>query len=66
MKKVFDLMKKRVLSIDSNETIQKAISKMDKYDFDEIPVTKEGKLVGIASRVDIGRGFLSAWYSDKE
>jgi CBS domain-containing protein len=34
---------------------------MDKHNFmDLIVVNKEGRLVGIASRVDIAAGFLSA------
>jgi CBS domain-containing protein len=34
---------------------------MEKYRIRDLPVGKERKLLGIASRVDIGRAFLSTW-----
>jgi CBS domain-containing protein len=34
---------------------------MEKHRMRDLPVVKEGKLIGIASRVDIGRAFLSSW-----
>ena len=36
-----------------------ALSVMEKHDIRDLIVTKDGKLVGIASQVDIGRAFLT-------
>ena len=39
----------------------RALSVMEKHNLGDLLVVKEGKLVGIASRVDIGRAFLISW-----
>jgi CBS domain-containing protein len=57
---VADIMEEPV-SVEIDCTLVRALSFMDKYRIRDLPVVQEGKLVGIASRVDIGRAFLSAW-----
>lgn len=60
---IADIMEKP-LSVEDDCTLIKALSFMEKYRMSDLPVVKEGKLVGIASRVDIGRAFLSTWLTD--
>ena len=57
---VADIMEEPV-SVEDDCTLIRALSFMEKYRIRDLPVVKEGKLVGIASRVDIGRTFLSTW-----
>lgn len=53
---------KTVIPVVENEGLLRAYSLMLQYDLHDIPVvSKEGKLVGIASRVDIGTAILSTW-----
>lgn len=49
------------ISVDNDCELIRALSFMHKYKIQDIPVVEKGKLVGIASRVDIGRAFLSNW-----
>ncbi len=57
---IADIMEEPV-SVEEDCTLIRALSFMEKYRIRDLPVVKEGKLVGIASRVDIGRAFLSTW-----
>ena len=57
---IADIMEEPV-SVEDDCTLIRALSFMEKYGYRDLPVVKEGKLVGIASRVDIGRAFLSTW-----
>ena len=57
---VADIMAEPV-SVEDDCTLIRALSFMHKHRIRDLPVVKEGKLVGIASRVDIGRLFLSTW-----
>jgi CBS domain-containing protein len=57
---VSDIMDEPV-SVEVDCTLIRALSVMEKQRIPDLPVVKEGKLVGIASRVDIGRTFLSTW-----
>ena len=59
---IADIMEEPV-SVEDDCTLIRALSFMEKYRIGDLPVVKEGKLVGIASRVDIGRAFLSTWLS---
>jgi CBS domain-containing protein len=59
---IADIMEEPV-SVDDDCTLIRALSFMEKYRIRDLPVVREGKLVGIASRVDIGRAFLSTWLS---
>lgn len=58
---VADIMIDPPVSVETDCGLMRALSVMHKHDLQDLPVTREGVLVGLASRVDIGRGFLSAW-----
>jgi CBS domain-containing protein len=62
---VADIMEEPV-SVEDDCTLIRALSFMEKYRIRDLPVVKEGKLVGIASRVDIGRAFLSTWLTTQD
>ncbi len=49
------------VAIKEDCSLIRALSVMEKHNLRDLLVVKEGKLVGIASRVDIGRAFLTAW-----
>lgn len=49
------------ISVENDCELIRALSFMHKYKIQDLPVVEGGKLVGIASRVDIGRAFLSNW-----
>lgn len=54
MKLAKDIMNTNVITLPQNETIAKAVAKMDQYDIKEIPVTNDnGEFVGIISYYDI-------------
>jgi CBS domain-containing protein len=59
---VVDIMVEPVAEEDTCSLIR-ALSTMHKHNIRDLPVLQEGKLVGIASRVDIGRAFLTGWLS---
>lgn len=49
-------------SVDSSSGLLRASALLYKHDLHDLPVVNaEGKLVGIASRVDIGTAFLRSW-----
>ncbi len=56
--KVSDVMEEPV-SIEADAGLVHALSVMEKHDLSDLVVVSEGKLVGIASHVDIGRAFLT-------
>ena len=62
---VADIMKEPV-SVEVDCSLIRALSVMDNHKIRDLCVVKEGKLVGIASRVDIGRAFLSSWLMAEE
>jgi CBS domain-containing protein len=62
---VADIMEEPV-SVEDDCTLIRALSFMEKHGIRDLPVVKNGKLVGIASRVDIGRAFLSIWLTEKD
>ena len=57
---VADIMEEPI-SAEESCTLIRALSIMEKYGVADLPVVRGGKLVGLASRVDIGRAFLSSW-----
>lgn len=57
---VADIMEEPI-SVENDCELMRALSFMHKYKIQDLPVVEDGKLVGIASRVDIGRAFLSNW-----
>jgi CBS domain-containing protein len=54
------------VAVEEDCSLIRALSMMEKRNLQDLPVVKEGKLVGIASRVDIGRAFLAGWQSCKD
>jgi CBS domain-containing protein len=61
---VGDIMEKPV-AVEEDTSLIRALSLMEKHNISDLLVVKEGKLVGLASRVDIGRAFLANWKSPK-
>jgi len=58
---VVDIMEQPV-SVDEECSMLRALSMMEKHNLQDLPVTtQDGHLVGIASRVDIGRALLTNW-----
>ena len=57
---VADIMEEPI-SVENDCELIRALSFIHKYKILDLPVVEDGKLVGIASRVDIGRAFLSNW-----
>ena len=62
---VSDIMVEPV-AVEADCALVRALSVMEKHNLGDLPVVKEGKLVGIASRVDIGRSFLAGWMEEPE
>jgi CBS domain-containing protein len=52
-------------SVEDNCSLARALTLMFSHDVLDLPVVREGKLVGIASRVDIGRAFLDSWLGEQ-
>jgi CBS domain-containing protein len=61
--RVSEVMEEAV-SVDDDCSLMRALALMVTHDILDLPVVHEGKLVGIASRVDIGRAFLESWLND--
>jgi CBS domain-containing protein len=61
---VADIMVEPV-SVEEHASLIRAMSVMHKHDLLDLPVVKEGKLVGIVSWVDIGGAFIADWRSSK-
>lgn len=57
---VRDIMGKPV-AVEEESSLLRALSVIYKHNLSDIPVLKEGRLVGIASRMDIGKVFLMEW-----
>ncbi len=53
-------------AVEENSSLIKSMSVMEKHQLWDLPVVSGGQLVGIASRVDIGRAFLMAWLEEIE
>ncbi len=51
---------------EEDSSLIKGLSLMIKNDLIDLPVVQEGRIVGIASRVDIGRAFLIQWLVDND
>lgn len=49
------------VSIDDSCSLVRALSVMSRHSMADMPVVRDDKLVGIVSRVDIGRAFLESW-----
>jgi CBS domain-containing protein len=52
------------VSIEKSSSLMRALAIMITHDLLDLPIVHKGKLVGIASRVDIGRAFLLSWLDE--
>jgi CBS domain-containing protein len=52
------------VSVEKDASLMRALALMVTHDLQDLPITHDGKLVGIASRVDIGRAFLHSWLDE--
>ncbi len=57
-RRVGDLMTTNVLTIDESAPLADAVDLLEKKHIKRLPVTREGRLVGILSRADLMRAFL--------
>jgi len=57
---VTEIMEEPV-AVEEDSSLIRALSIMHKRNLADLPVLKQDKLCGIASRVDIGREFFSSW-----
>lgn len=55
---VRDLMNDKVLTVNSNETLIRALELMVNTGKHPLPVTREGKVIGVISRLDVVRAVL--------
>jgi CBS domain-containing protein len=62
-RKVSKLKQKKVISVDVDEDIYKSAALINMHSIDRLPVTKNGKLVGIISKTDIILA-LEKWRAD--
>ena len=58
-----DMMDEPV-SVEKDSSLMRALAIMITHDLLDLPIVHKGKLVGIASRVDIGRAFLHSWLDE--
>jgi len=58
--KVSEAMRETV-SVEEDDSLMRTMALMATNDVNDIPGVKSGHLVGIVSRVDIGRAFLQTW-----
>lgn len=56
--RVKDFMTKQVISVSPDENIIEAANLLDKHNIDRLPVTDNGKLVGIISRCDLIKALI--------
>lgn len=49
------------VSVEDDCSLMRALAIILSHDLLDLPVVKNGKLVGIASRVDLGRAFIEGW-----
>ena len=49
------------VAVEEDCSLIRALSVMEKHNLRDLPVVRDGRLVGIASRVDVGRAFLTTW-----
>jgi CBS domain-containing protein len=61
---VAEIMEEPV-AVEEDSSLIRALSIMHKHNLADLPVLEQGKLCGIASRVDIGREFFSSWRTSK-
>ncbi len=49
------------ISVEDDCSLMRALAIMTSHELLDLPVVKNGKLVGIASEVDLGRAFIEGW-----
>jgi CBS domain-containing protein len=64
-RRVGDLMTTAVLTVEETTPLADAISLLEKHHIKRLPVMREGRLIGILSRADLMRTFLSALPKDE-
>lgn len=57
--RVGDLMTTRVIAVDQAAPLADAVALLEKHHIKRLPVTREGRLVGVLSRADLMKAFLS-------
>ncbi len=57
---VADIMENPV-AVEEDSSLIRALSMMESHNLTDLLVVNEGKLVGLASRADIGRAYLADW-----
>jgi CBS domain-containing protein len=57
-RRVGDLMTNDVLTIDESALLEDAVALLERRHFKRLPVTRQGRLVGMLSRADLMRAFL--------
>lgn len=63
---ITDIMTRQVHTIDVKEDVIKARNLMDKYEINHLPVTEDGKLVGILSSNDMRQAiYLSGFVGER-
>lgn len=53
-----EIMTREVICVDVSETVEQVMEILDTKKVVRVPVTEDGKLVGVISRPDILRGFI--------
>jgi CBS domain-containing protein len=53
-------------AVEESASIIRAMSVMHKHNMLDLPIVKNGRLVGIVSWVDIGCAFIADWLQAKE
>jgi len=53
-----DIMTRDVITVDVEAPVEEVMEIMDSHRIVRVPVTEDGKLVGVVSRPDILRGFI--------
>lgn len=54
------------VSVEEDASLMRGLALMVTHDLHDLPVVRNGVLVGIVSRVDIGRAFLHTWLAPKQ
>jgi CBS-domain-containing membrane protein len=64
-KTVADIMSRRVLSVSDDTPVDQIAQMLTSNGYKRLPITRNGRLVGIVSRADIVRMMASRWICEK-